>query len=832
MEKGKLLADAKEKFTNELNSVLELIKSDLLSDYPTKKITVDYFMVALFQSTQSTGYKFLKKYVEQNSLSEMMDLFLKTLSEKSATNTKPRYISSKEKEPMFDETFSNILLKSNMEREKLNDPKICSEHVLLSTLSFDNEIKKTFNNFGITYLNYFNEINTSRQDELTKKEDFEIISSELIGSIGDTKGKNKKGKFIETYCINLNKLATQGKIDELVGRENEVKRLIKILGRRNKNSVMLVGLSGTGKSAIVNGLVNLIEANKAMYLNGKTILSLDMSGIVAGTTFRGQLEERFNGIIGEVKANKDYVLFIDDIHTVLGGSSNQSSEIAGILSNVLSDSDIRLIATTSFSGFKTTIESNTTLSRRFQKIIIEPSSISECEKILDSTKKYYEKYHNVSYTDEAVKACVKLANKYMTERQLPDSAIDIMDECGSEKKINTNGFDKIAELKKQFVFVQLMRDKSMKADDYDLGDKYDLECKKLKANILDAEKKNNLNNQNNIQEITEEDVYHVVSEMTNIPITKLSTSDKQRFLNIEKTLNAKVIGQEEAVKSIAKAVKRGRMGLSGKQTPISVILAVGESGCGKTLIAKKLAEEIFGSEKALVRFDMSEYSDKTSVNKLIGASSGYIGYEQGGLLTEAIKNKKHCVLLLDEIEKSDSEVQNLLLQVFDNGAISDNNGQEVDFKNVIIIMTSNVGAKDAASMGNGVGFNTNVDNKKNIISKSLKSVFSPEFLNRISNIIHFNQLTNQNLKDIIGLEMESLNKRIIEIGYAGVEYDKNIIDYLFDVINKDGSPGARKINRAIQGEIEDLIVDMFLEKELKQQHVFKIKLNNGKINIK
>jgi len=320
--------------------------------------------------------------------------------------------------------------------------------------------------------------------------------------------------------------------------------------------------------------------------------------------------------------------------------------------------------------------------------------------------------------------------------------------------------------------------------------------------------------------------------MTGVPISKLSTSEKQRYLNIESKLSESIIGQEEAIKAVAQAVKRGRMGINKKNSPISVVLAVGESGCGKTLLAKKLAEEIFGSTNDLVRFDMSEYNDKTSVNKLIGSNFGYVDSDKGGLLTEAIKNKKHCVLLLDEIEKADKEVHNLLLQIFDNGEISDSSGVKVSFKDVIIIMTSNVGAKDASLLGGGVGFNTNIeDNKKNIVNKSLRQVFNPEFVNRISNIIHFNSLTGDDLKQIISLELNILNKKLSELEY-GIIYNDDLIDYLFKIINKDGSPGARKINRAIQNEIEDLIVDLYLENDFEKGHMFEVNINDDKIEIK
>lgn len=824
MEIDKLNADTDRSYTSELKKVLTFISKDLIDDYPTKKITTEYFILSLLNVKQCLAYKVLNRIMHKENLDTMYDFFARYVHDNA------QQIQQKnDKLVGYDALLSkHITTNASIEKDALNDPKISSEHVFLSILNTGGTIKSQIESFGVTYKQYLEEINNIRLEEIKKNESDRALSKSISGF---EPTKNGKRSGIESYCVNLNKLARQGKIDNLIGRETEINRVIKILGRRNKNNVIFVGMPGVGKTAISQGLANIIENGRAMFLNGKTILSLNMTSVIAGTTYRGMLEERMNSIINEVKENKDYILFIDDIHTVLGGASNNSSEISGILSNALSDGDIQLIATTSFKEYKNTIENNASLNRRFQKIVIEPTTIEETERILLNSKNYYENYHNVSYSTDAIKACVMLANKHITERQLPDSAIDILDECGSEKKVYNPQLDDLFELKKELDITEKLRDKSMKMNDFSLGDKYNKQAKEIKSKIIDHEKKVKSEDKTNRTEITENDIYITVSEMTGIPLNKLSVSEKQKYLNIENVLNKSIIGQEDVIKKVTQTIKRNRMGLDRKNKPTGVFLCIGESGVGKTLLAKKLAEEIYGGENMLVRFDMSEYSDKTSVNKLYGSNPGYIGFENGGQLTEAIKNKKHCVLLLDEIEKADSEVYNVFLQIFDDASLTDNSGQKVSFKNVIVIMTSNIGAKRASSLGRSSGFVSNTDeNKKNITEKALKEHFPPEFLNRLDSIVYFNSLTDENFKDIIKLEMNALTKRLNEIEY-NINFDDSAIEYLFNMINIDKSPGARKINRVIQTEIENKICDLYLENEYENGYTFKIEVINNKIEI-
>lgn len=828
-------------YTIELKKVLTTTSKDIIEEYPSDKILLEHFILSLLSDKKCMAYNLLLKISSVTAIEAIYDYYAQKLHDKSESFTLKQIKKTK---IGYDSILSGFLKKSEDEKLKLGDKLIGSEHVMLSIIYDENNINaKKFHAAGIKYDTLFSEIQESKELSNQILSSVENAIDVMHGnkleneqrtkpdSINSNKYKSKKSNSLETYCVNINQLARQNKIDDLIGRENEINRIIKIMGRRNKNNVVLVGLPGVGKTALPLGLAKKIENGEAMFLNGKTIWSLNIASIIAGTTYRGMLEERMHNILNEIKLNDSFILFIDDVHNILNSSISSSSEISGILSNALSEGNIQLMATTTFKDYKNTIENNPTLSRRFQKIIIEPSNVDESIKILEKVKIYYENFHNVRYSDNAIKTCVNLANKYINDRQLPDSAIDILDECGSGKKLYNPKMDQVIELKAELIINENLRDNAFNTNDFVLGDKYSTTCKELKAKIIDFEKKMNYSTNNSYIEIDESDIYNTVSEMINVPITKLTVSDKQKFLDIEKILNSKIIGQEEAIKKISQTIRRNRVGLGRKNKPVATFLSVGVSGVGKTLLAKKLAEEIYGGENSLVRFDMSEFSDKTSINKLIGAGSGYVGFEQGGLLTEAIKNKKHCVLLLDEIEKADKEVLNIFLQVFDDGMLTDNTGQKVSFKNVIIIMTSNVGTKAASLFSRGAGFTSNIEeNKKNILGKSLKEHFPIEFLNRLDATIYFNELDENNLKSIIELELNSLKERLSELKF-NIKFTPNIINHIFDNIKKDETPGARKINRYIQAEIEDQICNLYLENEYDENYCFNIEIENNKLKI-
>ena len=826
---------AEKVFSLELRKVLTYIDIELLDEYTTKTITPTFFVFSLLNNKKCNAYKALSILSTSGRLDDVYNIFSMLMNEYIKI-TIPKKLRKGKKDdtnkPTYNNELSKYLFDAESERDYLNNKFVGSEHVLLAILKDEtSEVSKIFSKININYEVFKSVFKNEKLEDGDDLKNEPILTNSNDKRRGDNRKTTGKKGALEEYCTNLNDEAKNGKIDMLIGRENEVNRIIKVMSRRNKNNVVLVGLPGVGKTAIARGLANLIEERKASFLNDKVIMLLRTTTLVAGTSYRGMLEDRMDNIIKELKENKDYILLIDDIHTIMGNTGGSSGELSGIIANAMSDDDLQIIATTSFKGYKS-IETNTTLSRRFQKIVVEPTTIKETEDILFNIKKYYEKHHNVEYTDGSIENCVKLANKYINERQLPDSAIDVMDECGSDKKVYNESNNDLLELKKDFEMTERLRDSAMKRNNVADGDMYNQESKRIKGKIIDLEKEIRKNKKHTITKVSEGDVYKVVSEMVNIPITKLSVDEKKKFLDIENVLNANIIGQKDAIKKISQVIKRNRVGFDRKNKPTGAFLLIGPSGVGKTLLAKKLAEEIYGGENFLVRFDMSEYSDKTSVNKLIGAGAGYVGFDQGGLLTEAIKNKKHCVLLLDEIEKADPEVINLLLQVLDEASLTDNTGQKISFKSVIILMTSNIGAKKADMFAKGTGFMNNEDeNKKTISEKELKKFFPPEFLNRLDSTVYFNELNDENLKSIIALELNNLNDKFKEMGLS-FEYTKPVQDYLFNIVVKEKNFGARPINRAIQNEIENKIADIYLEDDIEDGYVFKISVSKGEIIIK
>ena len=537
------------------------------------------------------------------------------------------------------------------------------------------------------------------------------------------------------------------------------------------------------------------------FLDGRRLVSFDMTAIMAGTTLRGMFEERVKGVLDDIKADNSYILFMDNIGAIFADRGKNDFEISAMLSRALESGEIQVIGTSDFASYRRTFDKDPSLARRFQKIIVDAPTRSEAIKIIDGIKGEYESHHKVKYSEEAIRSSVELAERYITERNLPDSAIDLIDEAGAQQSL-MNEPEKLRELR--------MKISSAEGDVASTIEEYN----KLKKEFDEERKANPII-------VTKSNILDIVSVKTGIPVNNLSSDDKKKLSGINDRIKEGVVGQDEAINTICKALKRNRVGLHKNGCMYSCI-EIGKTGVGKTLIAKKLAKELFGDEKALVRFDMSEFSDKVSVNKLIGSNPGYVGYEEGGQLTNAIKNKKHCVLLLDEIEKADPEVYNIFLQVLDEGFLTDNSGMRVDFSNVIVIFTSNVGAKTASEFGKGIGFNENEsENTKRILLKQLKNRFPPEFLNRINDIIYFNALTDDNLKDIIRIELNKLEENVVSIGHE-MEYDDSVVDYLLEIVKGDKEFGARPILRAIQTEIEDKITDAILENDYEDGHRFKI----------
>ena len=831
----------KKNYSYELQEVLSYMIDVLVNEFPTDVFTPEYLIVSILDVKKCHANLFLDNYLMSNNMEELREIYTSVLKH----NDKPIISKEKKDKVEFDFELNKIMETSEIEADKTNSNQIGTEHILLAILNPENNIKiqEVFRTVGIDYELIFekckdnkktsrsgrknNFINNNGFSQNQPKQQIIPLKSEI-----NTTSVSSDGEFITKYTTNINTLAKKGKIDDLVGREKEMNQIIKVLARRKKNNVVLVGNGGVGKTAIVYGLAQKIESgNVPDILEGKKIVAINIMALVSGTHFRGMFEERVKGLFDELKSSKKYILFIDDIQSVLkSGSKDKDTDISNMIGDVLIEGDVRVIGTTTFKDYRNSIESNPTVSNKLQRIVIEPSTVDETIEILKHNKKYYEEFHNVEYSDEAVKRCAELSERYITDRSLPDSAFDIMDLTGAYSSLEHSESNEFSALKKRLVELENEKSEVLNNGDFEKIDALTIEENDIKKRINEFKRKSK--SEKTRLKVTANDISRTISEITNVPITKLTTNEKEKISHIDEKLKECVIGQDEAVESLCRVIKRNKVGLGDKTKTMANILMAGPSGSGKTLIAKKLAEEIFGDEKALVRVDMSEYSEKNSVSKLMGAAPGYVGYENGGQLTEAIKNKQHCVLLLDEIEKADQEIYNVFLQLFDEGRLTDSSGQIVNFKNVIVLMTSNIGAKQAAEFGAGVGFVTDeTKNKKTIIEKQLKQKFTPEFLNRIDKIVYFNTLTDDNLRDIVKLEINKFGKRLKEIKY-NIKYDDSVVNFIHEQAIKQKEYGARPIIRLVQNNLEDSITDLILENDYQPEYTFSITCNDNKISIK
>ena len=656
----------------------------------------------------------------------------------------------------------------------------------------------------------------------------------------DGKPKNKKEvdsstPVLDNFSKDLIKLAEQGKLDPVIGREREITRIAQILSRRKKNNPIIIGAPGSGKSAIIEGLaIKIFNGDCPRNLSDKRLVSLDMTSIVAGTKYRGQFEERMKVIIEELQSHPNIIVFIDEIHTIVGaGNSTGSLDASNIFKPALARGEIQCVGATTLDEYRKNFEKDGALERRFQKVIVDPTSKKETLEILKQTKDKYENYHKVFYNDEVLNLCVDLAERYISDREFPDKAFDIIDEVGARTQVEIKMPEIVDQLKDEAQNIKLQKMDVVKKQKYEEAANLRDKEKKILDRLEDEKKKFEEELLLKKREITTELVFEVVSNMTKIPVSKLTADETNALAKLADNLSGKVIGQDEAVLRVAKSIRRNRIGIKDPNKPIGSFIFLGSTGVGKTLLAKQLAKEIFGSEDSLIRIDMSEFQEKHTISRLIGSPPGYVGYDEGGQLTEQVKNKPYSVILFDEIEKANKDIFSTLLQVLDDGHLTDGLGRKINFKNCVIIMTSNLGVKKLQDFGTGVGFKTTnnsyieEEQKRDVLKKELQKFFTPEFLNRIDEVIVFNSLKKEDILKIVNLEFEKLTKRLVDLKY-NITIDDSVKNMISEV-GFDEMYGARPLKRAIQDKVEDFISEEVIKGTIKENGMYHISYKDEKV---
>lgn len=812
-------------FSNDFSLLLEKSREEA-RELHSNKLLPEHLLLGILSMPDCTAYRLLSDLsVPMNNLKECIKAEISETYKVDEENATPDGFT------LSDEA-NNILNKAVSEAKLRRSDLTGTEHLLLAYThdSLKGRIFTMLEDMNITYEIVDKWISTHKThpimgpDFADDDDDKMPLSNEQHQSQeGKKENISHKGRqnkvstgtpVIDKFGKDMTQAAEAGKLDPIIGRESEIERLAQILSRRKKNNPVLIGEPGVGKSAIVEGLALRITQRKvARVLFNKRVVSLDMAAIVAGTKYRGEFEERIKAIIDEVSGNKNIILFIDEIHTIVGaGSASGSMDAANLLKPALARGEIQCIGATTLDEYRKNIEKDGALERRFQKVLVEPTTTDETIHILHQIKSKYEEHHGVKYTDEAIDACVKLTERYVSDRNFPDKAIDALDEAGSRVHISNIVVPKeIDELEKEMNEAQRNKVRAAQAQDFESAANY-RDLQERLAKRLEEEQAKWEESLAQRREIVDKDkVAEVVAMMTGVPAQRLAESEGIRLLNMEHELENSVIGQKAAIKKIAKAIRRNRVGLKDPNKPIGTFMFLGPTGVGKTYLAKKLAEFLFNSADALIRVDMSEFMEKFTVSRLVGAPPGYVGYEEGGQLTEKVRRHPYSVVLLDEIEKAHSDVFNMLLQVMDEGRLTDSLGRKVDFKNTIIIMTSNIGSREVKDFNGGIGFNsieTSRNYSEGLIRKALNRQFSPEFLNRIDDIIMFEQLDKEAMKEIIDIELSSFFKRTQELGYT-LKITDEVKSFLIDK-GYDKNFGARPLKRAIQTYIEDTLADYML----------------------
>jgi ATP-dependent Clp protease ATP-binding subunit ClpC len=794
-------------------------------------IGAEHLMLGLIRDQENTAIKVLRQLnVNLGELRKEIELAVKDKSGKNIANINSLPLTKQ---------AEKVIRVTVLEAKALKSPMVETEHLLLSILkNKENIATQILNQFDVDYDLFRNELGmvgsspsspSSPSSEYQEEGDDDFEDEKGRGGFGgSTKAKpsatsKSKTPVLDNFGRDITKLAEQDALDPIVGRDAEIERVSQILSRRKKNNPILIGEPGVGKTAIVEGLaLRIVQRKVSRVLFDKRVISLDLAALVAGTKYRGQFEERMKAIMNELEKNRDVILFIDEIHTIVGaGGASGSLDASNIFKPALARGELQCIGASTLDEYRMHIEKDGALDRRFQKVIIEPPSVADTITILNNIKSKYEDYHSVIYDQEAIEACVKLSDRYMTDRLLPDKAIDVLDEVGARVHLkNISVPEDIVDLEKQIEEVKNEKNRVVKSQRFEEAASLRDTEKKL-GEALDKAKLNwEEDSKNKRFPINEEHIAEVISMMTGIPVKRMVEAETTKLRKMAEDMRGQVIGQEDAIGKVVKAIQRNRVGLKDPKKPIGTFIFLGPTGVGKTELARALARNMFDSEESLIRIDMSEYMEKFAVSRLIGAPPGYVGYEEGGQLTEKVRRKPYCVILLDEIEKAHPDIYNILLQVLDDGILTDGLGRKVDFKNTLIIMTSNIGARQLKEFGDGVGFATATrmeqteENNRSVIEKALKRTFSPEFLNRIDDVVVFNSLTKENIYLIIDIIMKHVLARLVNLGLNLVLTDaakEFIADKGYDV-----QFGARPLHRAIQKYIEDPLAEEILNHSVKE----------------
>jgi len=824
----------KTEFSNRMKEVFNFVREEVIR-LGNENVGVEHLFLGILREGNGTAIKTIE------AIGVDCIMLRKSIENKIPINDK--LLNIQKDTIRFKRETERVLKKALMEQKTLNENEIKTIHVLLAILLDPNNIvTQSFDELHINYEMIINEYESQVSENFSSSLD---ESNDNIDDEDDIFGPSKSEKskiesknstpVLDNFGRDLTQYAIEEKLDPIVGRIKEIERVSQILSRRKKNNPILVGEPGVGKSAIAEGLaLRIVQKKVSRVLFNKRVIMLDLAALVAGTKYRGQFEERMKGIITELEANPDIILFIDEIHTLVGaGGATGSLDASNMFKPALARGEVQCIGATTLDEYRQHIEKDGALERRFQKVIVNPTSIDETIDILNNIKVKYEEHHNVKYTEDAIKSCVILTDRYMNDRFLPDKAIDALDEAGSRVHItNIKVPTHINDLEERLEIITKEKKLAISKQKFEAA-----------AELRDNEKKiqNQLKHAQNIWEkdlkehketVTEENVADVISIMTGIPVNRVASQERKRLSIMDKNIRKRIIGQDDAVEKVVRAIRRNRVGLKEPGKPIGSFIFLGPTGVGKTQLTKALSEEIFDSQDALIRIDMSEYMEKFAVSRLVGSPPGYVGYEEGGQLTEQVRRKPYSVILLDEIEKAHPDVFNLLLQALDDGHMTDSLGRNISFKNTIIIMTSNIGARELKDFGQGIGFNTtsrkqNSDNhNKSVIQKALKRAFSPEFLNRIDDIIIFNNLTKEDINKIIDIEINNLLERIKKLGYQ-VKISKGAKDFIADK-GFDSKFGARPLKRAIQKYFEDPLSEEIINAKIKKGDLISVNLNKDK----